>query len=307
MAFFHKKSKFSRKTLNKLKNKKYKNPTVLLHKDKKSKKSKPLRKIAKRIFRFNAPINVKWKIKKIGLLAALIALVLLLFYLLFFTQVFTIKNIIIFEGENESENVHIRKMIEPVREQNIFLLQKDAIATKLENNIENLAELKVQKVLPSTIRVSYAKFEDTANIVNLVGRANIRKNFIINETGILTSEGQKEGVPYIVIETTNAYELGDQVVNQERLAYITGAITYFEEKFNLHVVHAKYLNKAREARLVIQNDFEVWLDTQQSYETQLNKLKNAIPKIDIYSGNLAYVDLRIQSAYGQKIIFKEKQ
>lgn len=80
----------------------------------------------------------------------------------------------------------------------------------------------------------------------------------------------------------------------------------FTERFDIQVFEAAYLLEAREVHLITNQGFNVWLDMEQDLETQLNKLKNAIPKIDIYKDPLEYIDLRIESANGDKIIFKRR-
>ena len=40
-------------------------------------------------------------------------------------------------------------------------------------------------------------------------------------------------------------------------------------------------------------------------DTQLNKLKKALPRLNIYEESLDYIDLRISGIDGEKVIFKK--
>ncbi len=213
--------------------------------------------------------------------------------------------LLVYEGEEESDNVQIRKLVEPLRSRNIILIKSDTVANSLRNQIENLAELKVEKRLPGTIKVTYARFQKVANVVNIIGNQRIKKKFVINESGILMEKDKTiQSLPFINLASPKAFQLGDQVISQEKLKYMLEAAANYEEKFNMKVLEINYLTAAREVHFLTERRFEVWLDIQVDHEEQLMKLRNAIPKIDIYNDNLQYIDLRIQSATGQKIIYR---
>lgn len=288
-----------------------KNPTVILEKPKSSfslKQKKILKNISKRTFRKNAPINLLGALTKISKwiwLSIFIGLFLTTSYITFFTETFYIKKILIYEGETESSNISIRKIVEPLRNRNLFLFNSTELKNTITKRIDNLSNLKIKRQIPNTLIIKYENFKNVANITNIIGQLEVKKSFIINENGLLIAEDKiSTTLPTINIKTPKAYTLGDQILKIEDLKYILEAKKLFEEKFKIKVIETNYLPKAKEIRMLTEKNFYVWIDMTVSQNTQLNKLKNAIPKIDLYNSPLEYIDLRIQSAEGQKIIYK---
>jgi hypothetical protein len=306
----YKKSKFSAKTKEKFGKLKYKSNKTLLHKPKnrvrkKRKKLPSLKNFSKKLFLTNANVNAPTKFSSKKGLAIFIAIALFFTYILFFTNFAKVKNINVYEGEAESENAQIRRFVEPLRDKNLLLIKAEDVQKSLVNQIDNLAELEVKKKFPKTIAITYARFEKVANLTNYVGPQRIKKNFVINASGVLMEKDViNQNLPFIGLASTKAFNLGAHVINEKNLNYILGAKKEYEEKFNMRVDNIEFLDKAREVHLTTERGFEIWLDIEVGYSDQLKKLKNAIPKIDIYNDNLDYIDLRIQSAQGQKIIFK---
>ena len=82
-------------------------------------------------------------------------------------------------------------------------------------------------------------------------------------------------------------------------------ITLIIPDYRLHE-EAEWGKIEREFHLKTEAGFYVWLDMTTDVETQLKKLKRALPKLDIYKEPLQYIDLRIAGAESEKVIFKRK-
>lgn len=286
-------------------------PTVFINRfqnPNKLSQKRTLEKISKRTFTKNAPINFLGKFKQISkwmYLAIFLAIFIALIYTLFFTQTFNVKKILIYEGPEESTNIQIRRITEPLRNRNIILFSKNDLENLIKNRIDNITSLEIVKQYPDTVIIRYDRFSDVANITNLIGRLQVRKSFIINENGILVEEDKiSSALPNITIQTESAFNLGENVINSDHLRFMLNAKNFFEERFDLKVTDIRYIPRAREIRFTTERDFEVWIDLTFDYREQINKLRNAVPKINVYEGPLEYVDLRIRSAEGQKIIYK---
>jgi hypothetical protein len=287
-------------------------PTVFLNRNtqnvKPLSKQRNIERIAKRSFQKNAPINWIGKLTQVSRwiwLSVFLAIFIGTAYVTFFTELFYIKKIQIFEGDLESTNLQIRKITEPLRNRNIFLFNKEDLSSTIQDRVANLTELTVTRQVPDTVIIKYKKFQDVANINNLIGQFKVRKSFVMNEAGILTEQDKiSTTLPSIVIETEKAFTLGEQIIKSEEIKYILDTKKYFEDKFNLKATEIKYLPNPKELRILTERNFTIWIDMLAPYQDQLNKLKNAVPKINVYEGQLEYVDLRIQSAEGQKIIYR---
>lgn len=309
MALFPKKSKFKKSTLQKAERKKYKKPVSILHKNKRSIKAKRRQNTIRKLTKLIQPkqaLRENPGFSKFTLIAVISFIILGTIYVIFFTSLFEIKKIQIFEGEQETTNVQVRKLVEPIRGKNILFVDSDAISRTLRSEIDNISAIAIKKLPPKTIKITYAKFENVANLINVnTKKNNERTKQIVNETGVITQKGKSNiDLPNISIQREGEYELSDQAISQSKLNYILQAIQMFTEKFDIQVFEAAYLREAREVHLITNKGFNVWIDMEQDLEKQLNKLKNAIPKIDIYKDNFEYIDLRIESANGDKIIYK---
>lgn len=311
MALFPKKSKFKKSILQKVERKKYKKPISILHKNKRNIKAKRRQNTIRKLTKLIQPkqaLRENPGFSKFTLIAAISFITLGTIYVIFFTSLFEIKKIQIFEGEQETTNVQVRKLVEPIRGKNILFIDSDAISRTLRTEIENISAIAIKKLPPKTIKITYAKFENVANLINIdTKNNNQRTKQIINETGVITQKGKSNiDLPNISIQREGEYELSDQAISQAKLNYILEATQMFTERFDIQVFEAAYLREAREVHLITDKGFIVWLDMEQDLTQQLNKLKNSIPKIDIYNDAFEYIDLRIESANGDKIIFKRQ-
>ncbi len=298
------------KFLKKLKNKKTaKNPFVLINKEPKFAKpltkEKKLKKINKRVFAKNVNFGFYKKINKYIALATILGITILIFFLVFFTNIFTVKKILLMEGTEISQNQQVKKYTEVLKNRHIILTDISSLEKTLKNNIENLDELSISKRYPSTLVIKFETFEEKANITNIIGTQEIRKNYIINETGVLVSEKAiNSQLPTINIKSAKAFTVGDQILKTEQLNYILEAKSFFEQKMNIKITESNYLIAPKELRMLTNKGFQVWIDMSYDFKEQINKLKNSVPKINPYQQKYEYIDLRIKSAEGQKIIWK---
>ena len=74
----------------------------------------------------------------------------------------------------------------------------------------------------------------------------------------------------------------------------------------MQLIHSIYKPVEREVHLKTEKDFAIWLDLGKTYEQQLDKLKRTLERLDIYNTPLQYIDLRISSQTGEKIIFRRR-
>jgi hypothetical protein len=250
------------------------------------------------------------------------AIMLGIFYFLFLSSIFKIKEIKVYQvvsqsnPDNPSETIYNKEPFENQQLQdllnrsilkNLILLNTDSLKTTLNQTILNLEELKIEKNFPNKLDIQFKQFDPVANLVNLVGPSKIQKFFLIDENGRVTNPGdQRTDLPTIRIQTNEQAETNKTILKQQNLNYALKSKEYFEENFDLQIQDITYLIEAREVHLYTSNQITIWLDAQQDYKTQINKIKNAIPKLNIYETPIDYIDLRIKSNTGQKVIYKTK-
>ncbi|HLG25389.1 MAG TPA: hypothetical protein VI588_01160, partial [Candidatus Gracilibacteria bacterium] len=156
----------------------------------------------------------------------------------------------------------------------------------------------------------YGKFPTVANIENMVD--GIQKKFLVDSQGFLIEENlDQPDLPHIKIETSESLTvrstfLQDPKRSVERLTYILNAINLFEEKFGMKVLYAQFYPREREVHLYTEKYFTVMIDMEKDLNRQIEKLKKALAKLDIYNDPLVYIDLRISGTDTEKVIFKRK-
>lgn len=273
-----------------------------------------------KLFKIKNSIKKMEKTRKALQFALSFAVMIGIFYLLFLSPIFQIKNIEVYQivsqpnPDNPEETIQTREAFQNDQLQNllnrsilrnIILLNTQSLKNTLNETIINLEDLEIQKQLPNKLIIEFKQFDRVANLINLVGPGKIQKNFLIDENGKAVNSGeQRSDLPTIRIQTDEPFQNNKTALKPEQLNYALLAHQYFEDNFDLQITDLTYLVKAREIHIYTSNQQTIWLDTQQSYEEQLDKLKAALPKLNIYETPLQYIDLRIKSATGQKIIYK---
>jgi len=256
------------------------------------------------------PRSNRWK----KVLAAILAtgIVGFIIYAFFFADYFVVRNYKVEEkGTIIESNDTINGILASRIGQNLTLLNEEKIVDEIHAAQPEINNINIKKVFPDTIIAEYEKYPTVANITNIVN--GIQKTFLVDSQGFLTEENtDNPNLPYIKVETANPMEvrntfLSDAKTSTERLTYILNAINLFEEKFGMKILYAQLKLREREVHLYTEKYFYVMLDMEKDLGTQLEKLKKALPKLDIYTVPLLYIDLRISGSDFEKVIYKRKK
>jgi hypothetical protein len=235
-----------------------------------------------------------------------------LVYFIFFTEYFLINEFHVYEeGTEISSNLELNELVrQHLNGQNILFFDDSTMRGDILKNHPEYSTAAISKKLPDTIEVTLEKFPVTANIIDIIEGADglrVQKKYLVNSRGMIIMENEEiPDLPYIRISTSQALGLNAYPLDRQKLEYITGLVKVFEEKFGLRVVEAVYLKAAREVHLRTEKDFDVWFDLGKDMLLQIDKLKRALPKLDIYNTPLHYIDLRISGNNAEKVIFKRR-
>lgn len=247
------------------------------------------------------------KIKRIFTLVFITAMIILSVYALFFSGYFKIADIVIsnqtFSNETLAEKV--KESIKNSLGKNIIFIETDDLSSKIISFFPELEKVNVKRNFPNTLTIEFSEYPLAANIINL--SSGIKKSYIINSIGYVIKEDfENPALPYIKIQSDEPINIDNPLIGANTLKYILDTTTYFEDKFGMKIKEVNYKSIAREIHLLTEKDFYIWLDIQQPAEEQLKKLKKTLIKLDIYTENLEYIDLRIAGNNGDKIIYKRK-
>ncbi|MFA6528750.1 MAG: cell division protein FtsQ/DivIB [Candidatus Gracilibacteria bacterium] len=230
-------------------------------------------------------------------------------YLLFISDTFTITKIELkIEGADstivEDENP-IVLYLKNFEETNILIFNDFEEETYLKQVYPEYKSIEIKKSLPHTLVLKLEPYMVSANLI--AEKDSISKKFLINENGTIVAENEEDpSLPYIYIETTEVIIKGQTAIKPENLAFIIEATEDFQNKFGMQILDITYYKMEREVHLRTEKYFVVWLDIQLTVDEQLNKLKQALPELNIYETPLEYIDLRISGQNGDKVIYMEK-
>ena len=261
----------------------------------------------KKSFLFITPARLKSSNKSHKLiLPAIILAIAGSVYLVFFSHFFDLKSITVYEnGVRITDENDIADALASFRYRNILFVDEKEVENKVKTAYPEIKKLKIKKVLQGQLRLEIEKFPIAANILNVIG--DFQKKYLINSNGFLTAENtESSDLPYIKIATEEAFPLRMVIMPQTRLEYAIKAVNTFEEKLGMKILHAIYMPMEREIHLMTEKKFAVWIDMEKDLETQLEKLKRALVKLDIYKTPLQYIDLRISGTDNEKVIYKRK-
>jgi cell division septal protein FtsQ len=226
-----------------------------------------------------------------------------LIYIMLFSTYFSIEKIKIENKLNYVEKNNIEKHTQIYIGKNLFWIQSEEVEKLIQTKYPEIGIIEAKKKFPKTLIIRIDGAPIIANILNKFGTYS--KKLQISSTGMIVTQDQEDAeLPYITIKTEKPLELKKQAMSQKRLDFIQNAIKKFEEIFNMNIMDAKYLPIEREVHLRTERNFYLWLDSEKDLDQQLQKLKRAIPKLDIYNLNLEYIDLRIAGTENEKIIYK---
>jgi len=268
---------------------------------------KPLTKLGGKNYSGELKLSYKrsFPFKKWILIGGGIIALIIIIYTTVFTNFFLIKQWKVYGDDVIQENSKFEEYLKANQNKNLVFLDTNKIEKTIKSQYPEIKNLVIKKVYPDTIILDYTNFPDKANLIDIVG--DTQKKFIINEIGLITQQDtENPNLPYINLKTDKVLELNAYAITREKLEYILTAVYDYEELFRMKVLNAEYKPREKEVHIKTERNFIVWLDTNLTVQEQYAKLKKVMGELNIYTESLEYIDLRISSANGDRVIFKRK-
>lgn len=244
--------------------------------------------------------------KRVVIFSIIVGMVLLGIYLVFFSAFFTITKINLEKTGIAVGGSELAPFLDKLKGKNLLFVDTDSLTRELEQTFKNEILLaRTKRIYPNKISV---KVEEYPAVFNLhVITPDKTQKLVINQLGYAFLEGDDEKkLPTLTINSQKPFLKNSIVIAKEKLDPIVTAFTKFPELFAMQAREGTWLKRERELHLITERKFEVWLDLTADIETQLKKLKRALPKLDITREPLSYIDLRIAGGENEKVIFKRK-
>ena len=269
---------------------------------------KKLPKKAKKT-RYSGEMKVRYRnnfpLKKVLIIGFSSIAALIFLYLMVFTAFFEIQEWKVYGDDIIEENSKFEEFLAVHKGKNLLFLNTGEIQKNIHDQYPEIENLKIKKAYPHTLLMEYENFSEVANIYNYF--EDSQKKFIINKIGLLVQQDfENQSLPYIKLRTEKSLEIDNYAIKRENLEYILDAIYGYEELFGMAVLDAEYFPKEREVHLKTERDFTIWLDTGLTLQEQCSKLKTILSELNIYTDSINYIDLRISSVKGDRVIYKRK-
>ncbi|PJC36809.1 hypothetical protein CO046_03785 [Candidatus Peregrinibacteria bacterium CG_4_9_14_0_2_um_filter_53_11] len=247
-------------------------------------------------------------LSRLFLLLGGIAVVIGTSYLVFFSTIFTVKKVTVEKPGQAIPVSSLQPFLDKLKGRNILFLRTDTLTDELAETFKHeLLLAKIKKSYPNQVVLS---IEEYPAVLQLHVIAPEGESFMtINQTGYVIAQGttRNEALPLLSLKSDEPLVIdGNQFVQKEKLYLMTRGFNRFQELFGMKVISGEWKKIERELHLTTEKGFVVWLDLTSDIDKQLDKLKRALDKLDIYNEPLSYIDLRIAGAKNEKVIFKRK-
>ncbi len=197
-----------------------------------------------------------------------------------------------------ADSLLVEEILQDFYGKNLLFINKNDIIAALKLKMPELQNVEMEEDWPRTLTVQVGTSKPAYNIFN-IETANFS---VISEDGIVLSLQAIEGLPTIKIkQRVELVQLREQLLSPEQLQKIRNAEEILDGDLQLPIKSVEILFAANELHLISRNDMAIWLDLSQPIDQQLQKLKSAEHKIQLYRDTFDHIDLRIP----QQIFWEE--
>lgn len=217
-------------------------------------------------------------------------------YTLFISPIFKIKEVIV---SNDSavptlDQKQVNDAFQYLLDQNIFLQSTRTISDYGLSSLPRLKDVRISMVYPETVKASVIEksvalalpMQDQFALINEDGIVVKMINAIdeqLLKTNIQTSDDQ----------SLNTFYLNQQLFSPEQVAYIINGKGAISTKTGFVIKSATWYPERKEVHYELDKGFSIWLDTDLTIDTQVNKLLSIYPQIQSSKEKTLYIDLRI--------------
>lgn len=215
-------------------------------------------------------------------LALILISLLISSYLVLKSPVFLVKNIIITTDYDISTNQELIRILEQVRGQNIFLVNKRQLGEKVESSDIKIKEVLIKKEFPGKLLVNIEKRQTLAAIP---WGDNF---FLVDKEGLLFSQEQQiAGLPILNLGLQNI-GVGSRIDEKEKsILVILEALKGKEEIQSVSVGKEEIQIQLREGSLVL-------FTFSDEINTKINALQMILKRLRIEGRKPSKIDLRFE-------------
>jgi hypothetical protein len=228
------------------------------------------------------PISYYFPFIKYGLL---LFLVLYALYFLFLSDFFKVKEVII-EGNSLVPKEELISFF-PARK-DIFLINNSKLKEEYLVQFREINNLEIYRGIPNAVKIVVVEREP-----RLIWQSSDKK-YLISSTGLVIkeiSDASPFQLPLVVDKRSIPCKLGEKVVSDSFIAFVSNVNTTFFQEVNIKPNHFEVEETTFDINLYTEAGFFIKLNTLRASKKQLENLKLVL--IDKRPEIKEYVDLRV--------------
>jgi hypothetical protein len=206
------------------------------------------------------------------------------------SPLFRLNTIIVERTSPFADPILVEETLQDFRGKNMLFLRHSDIVAALMEVMPELRDIELTEDWPRSLLVRVGAANPMYNVFN-VETANFS---VISEDGIVLADQSIEGLPVIkILQREEPILIRERVLTQKQLQQIYTAEGILDADLRLPLEAVEVLSSANELHLISRGEMAIWLDLSYSVEDQLEKLKTAEKKIQLYRDAFDHIDLRI--------------
>jgi len=265
---------------------------------------------SKKIYRFSILKRKFFKISaKIWIFISTLLVLAIFLGIIFSANFFSIREISILRKDLRVNISEVQKKLKVFFGKNIFITSKEEIIKNLQNYFPEISNIEIEKIFPSKLRISITTFPIVAKWhcskieKKILETGEILENkkeltAFVSQAGILNFSDPEEIDPFLIFEKNKCpenFKNGEKIISSEKINNILLIKKNLEEMLGKKIIRAGFFRSAHEIHFFSEDEIEFWFDFSISYESQLQKLQNALKNIPNFLQNVKYLDLRVKN------------
>lgn len=232
--------------------------------------------------------------------------------ILFFSKFFHVSDVLVVRDSVYIDPQKVEEAMKPILGENLLFLSTDRYEEDLKVLFPALERIEISKILPRSVQLRLVSFPFIATIKN----EGAKDVYLLSKNGaVIPNEahsGEVEEVKndLLTIEIPSYKSLSEASRNmiaelielkpntifftKEDISMLEHTAELYKRNFQSPLKKIYWLPLEHELHLELNGGTKVYLWLDKSIETQLYKLKTSEPTLDLASGAVAYVDLRIK-------------
>lgn len=266
--------------------------------------------LAERLFGFKLNNFLKSTTGKLILLALVMLVFVIFLYTFFLSDRFKTKTVLLYEGDSVSTNTSFQKVASQFRGRQLLTITKGDILENYLLNGVKLQSLEIEKNYPGTLVIRIQPLPIAYRTVFITNSEEqlADDTFAMNTAGVLVNGDLNDTIPLLEIVPL-AFETpkkGDEILESNEVQTFQKVTKAFIDEIGLNVKKVRFLQTARELHILTERDTWIWFDLTYDPLIQVQKLKDAVAEIQLFSKDYAHIDLRIPGQNNQRIYYLER-